>query len=206
MTAWLSWEAVSAISTALGTLVIAATVLVGYHQIRLAGDQLAHLRSSTQLAGTMEVFAQLEAPAFRAARLFVANELEAKMREPGYRAEISRSSEALDENVHKEIYVAAMFEKVGTYARHGLLDPILIADYCGPLVREMWQKLEASGYFALRRSRNPYAFENFEYLYDAAMDWYDNTDPPFRSKRAKPLAPKKPKEDVSLSAADQQAG
>ena len=182
----LSWEAISAISSALGTLVIAATVLVGYRQIRLAGDQLAHLRSSTQLAGTMEMFAQLEAPGFRAARLFVANELEAKMRDPEFRAELLRSADSLDEKVHKEIYVAGMFEKIGTYARHGLLDPILIADYCGPLIREMWHKLEDAGYFALRRRNNPYSFENFEFLYDAAMAWYENSDPPFRTSRGRP--------------------
>ncbi len=34
----------------------------------------------------------------------------------------------------------------------------------------------------------PYTLENFEFLYDAAMNWYENEDPPFRSKRRKVAA------------------
>jgi hypothetical protein len=185
----LSWEAVSAISSAAGTLVIAATVLVGYRQIRVAGDQLAHLRSSTQLDGTMKVFAQLEEPEFRAALRFVELDLPVRMREARFVEYLSLASAALDEHDHKEIVVLQTFEKVGTYARHGMLDTVLIADYCGPLIREMWHRFESCGYIELRRRGNPYVYENFEYLYDAAMAWYENTDPPFRtSRRAKAVA------------------
>jgi hypothetical protein len=179
----LSWEALTAISTAVTAIVIAATVAVGYRQIRVAGDQLEHLRRSTQLDGTMKVFAELGAPEFRSARLFVENELEARMQDARFRDELLLPFQALDEDEHKELLVAQTFEKIGTYARHGLLDTVLIADYCGPLVREMWQKLENCGYFALRRRENAYSLENFEFLYDAAMNWYDNYEPPFRTSR-----------------------
>ncbi|MGR4064966.1 MAG: hypothetical protein ACLQPV_05915 [Vulcanimicrobiaceae bacterium] len=182
----LSWDALTAISTAASAIVIAATVLVGYRQIRLAGDQLQNLRQATQLDGTMQVFAELETPEFRAARLFVENDLAARMQDARFREELLLPFHGLDETEHKELLVSQTFEKIGTYARHGLLDTVLIADYCGPLIREMWQKLEACGYFALRRKNNPYSMENFEYLYDAAMDWYDNDDPPFRTSRRPP--------------------
>ncbi|HMD02518.1 MAG TPA: hypothetical protein VKG44_06075 [Candidatus Baltobacteraceae bacterium] len=108
------------------------------------------------------------------------------MQDPRFRAELLLPFQALDENDHKEILVAQTFEKIGTYARHGLLDTVLMADYCGPLIREMWQKLENVGYFKSRRLRNPYSLENFEFLYDAAMKWYENDDPPFRTSRRKP--------------------
>lgn len=179
----LSWDAVTAISTAASAIVIAATVVVGYRQIRLAGEQVEHLRRSTQLDGTMHIFAELATPEFRAARLFVENELATQMLNERFRDELQLPFHALDERVHKEILIAQIFEKIGTYARHGLLDTVLISDYCGPLIREMWQKLGACGYFEFRRRNNPYSMENFEFLYDAAMDWYDNDDPPFRSKR-----------------------
>jgi hypothetical protein len=178
-----SWEAVTAISTAASAIVIAATVVVGYRQIRLAGEQVEHLRRSTQLDGTMQIFAELATPEFRAARLFVENELAMRMQDPQFREQLQLPFHALDEAVHQEIVIALAFEKIGTYARHGLLDTILLADYCGPLIREMWQKLERCGYFELRRKENPYSLENFEFLYDAAMDWYENDDPPFRTKR-----------------------
>lgn len=179
----LSWDAVTAISTAVSAIIIAATILLGYRQIRLAGDQVEHLRRSTQLDGTMHIFAELSTPEFRAARLFVENELAARMQDERFREELRLPLQALDEGIHKEILIAQVFEKIGTYARHGLLDTVLISDYCGPLIREMWQKLDSLGYFAFRRLSNPYSSENFEFLYDAAMDWYDNDDPPFRTKR-----------------------
>ena len=179
----LFWEALTAVSTAITAIVIAATVAIGYRQIRLAGEQLEHLRRSTQFEGTMKVFAELETPEFRSARLFVENTLVTRMKEAAFREELLLPFHALDEEVHKELLVAQTFEKIGTYARHGLLDTVLVADYCGPLIREMWQKLEACGYFATRRRNNPYSLENFEFLYDAAMAWFENDDPPFRTTR-----------------------
>jgi hypothetical protein len=183
----LSWDAVTAISGAVSAIVIVATVVVGYRQVGVAADQLAHLRSSTQLEGTMKVFADLDGPEFRAARLFVEHQLEQRMREPRFRDELQLGWQAVNEDDHPEIFVAQMFERIGTYTRHGLLDPVLIADYCGPLIREMWQKLDSCGYLEMHRRQNPYFLENFEYLYDAAMDWYDNDDPPFRTSRQRAL-------------------
>lgn len=178
----LTWEAVTAISTALTAIVIAATVAVGYRQIRLANDQLEHFRRSTQLDGTMKVFAELGTPEMRAARLFVEKQLAQRMLDANFREGLTRP-EALDEKEHQELIVTQMLEKMGTYARHGLLDTVLIADFCGPLIRDMWQSLEKCGYFEARRRKNPYSLENFEYLYDEAMSWYENDDPPFRTTR-----------------------
>ena len=134
----LSWEAITAISTAVTAITIAATVAVGYRQIRLTSDQLDHLRRSTQLDGTMKVFAELATPEFRAARLFVEHDLMEKMGDARFAEQLDLPFQGLDESEHKEILVAQTFEKIGTYARHGLLDPVLMADYCGPLIREMW--------------------------------------------------------------------
>jgi hypothetical protein len=181
-----SWDALTAISTAVTAVVIAATVAVGYRQIRLAGDQLEHLRRSAQFDGTLKIFAELDNLDFRAACTFVENELPRRMLDPHFREELLLPFTALDETRHKELRVAFMFEKVGTYARHGLLDTVLVADNCGPLIRRMWEDFERCGYFEVRRQSNPYAFENFEYLYDAAMDWYENSDPPFRTTRPRP--------------------
>jgi hypothetical protein len=181
--AMISWEGLTAISSAASAIVIAATVIVGYRQIRLAADQVEHLRRSTQLDGTMKAFAELNTPEFRAARLFVENTLAERMLDEQFCAELLLPFHALDEEVHKELIVAQTFEKIGTYARHGLLDTTLIADYCGPLIREMWQKLDTLGYFAYRRRDRPYSLENFEFLYDSAMVWFENDDPPFRTSR-----------------------
>jgi hypothetical protein len=138
----------------------------------------------------MKAFADLETREFRSARMFVENELAARMQDPHFRDDLLLPFQALDESDHKEILVAQTFEKIGTYARHGLLDTTLMADYCGPLIREMWQQLERCGYFEMRRRNNPYSLENFEFLYDRAMDWYENDDPPFRTSRRGAAAPR----------------
>jgi hypothetical protein len=135
------WEAITAIATAVTAVVIAATVAVGYRQIRLTRDQLEHLRRATQLDGTMKAYAQFDTPEFRAARLFVENELPDRMQDERFRDEILLPFHALDEAAHPELLIASTFEKIGTYARHGLLNTVLMADYCGPLIREMWQQL-----------------------------------------------------------------
>jgi hypothetical protein len=186
----LFWEALTATATAVTAIVIAATVAVGYRQIRLTGDQLEHLRRSTQLDGTMKAFADLETPEFRSARMFVENELAVRMQDAHFRDDLLLPFQALDESDHKEILVAQTFENIGTYARHGLLDITLMADYCGPLIREMGQRLEMCGYFEMRRRNNPYSLENFEFLYDGAMDWYENDDTPFRTSRRRAAAPR----------------
>ncbi len=178
----MSWEAVTAISTALTAIVIAATVAVGYRQIRLANDQLEHFRRSTQLDGTMKVFAELGTSEMRRARLFVEKDLGRHMQDANFRDELI-NPQALDEKEHQELIVTQMFEKIGTYARHGLLDTVLIADFCGPLIRDMWQSLERCGYFEARRRANPYSLENFEFLSVGAMSWFENNEPPFRTTR-----------------------
>jgi hypothetical protein len=193
----LPWDAITAISSAASTIVIGATIVVGYRQIRVAGDQLEHLRSSAQFDGTLKIFAELEAARFRAATRFVENELALYMRDAQFRDELLASHGGLDQNEHQEFLVAGTFEKIGTYARHGMLDTVLMADYCGPLIRSMWCRLEACGYIELRRQTNPYIYENFEFLYDAAMDWYENTDPPFRTKRARSTGSSSVSERVS---------
>jgi len=176
-----SWEAITAIATASSALVIAATVLIGYRQIRVAGDQVEHLRKATQLDGTLKIFEGMNSPEFRAARIFVDVELADRMKDPDFRKGVEGSWQRLNEQEHPELVVLRFFEMVGTYARNGLIDPTLVADFCGPTVREMWKKCEQAGYFELKRVDNPYSYENFEYLYDRAMIWFNNNDPPFRS-------------------------
>ena len=105
------WEALTAIATAVTAIVIAATVAVGYRQIRLTGDQLEHLRRSTQLDGTMKAFADLETPEFRSARMFVENELASRMQDAHFRDDLLLPFQALDESEHKEILVAKRSRK-----------------------------------------------------------------------------------------------
>ena len=51
------------------------------------------------------------------------------MQDEAYRKEILLPFHALDENAHPELLIASTFEKIGTYARHGLLDTVLITEH-----------------------------------------------------------------------------
>lgn len=120
----LPWDAITGISSAVTTVVIAATVVVGYRQIRVAADQVEHLRISTQLDGPMKIFAELDTSRFRAARRFVENDLEIHMQHQQFRDELLASIQGLDESVHKEILVAGTFEKIGPGGdKLGLYEP-----------------------------------------------------------------------------------
>lgn len=155
----LTWEAVTAVSTALTALVIGATAIVGYRQLK-------HLRQATQLEGTLKIFDELNDEEARNARRFVLAELHEKMQDAKFRAEIAAVGLA-DEHVHRELQVLRAFEKIGTYVRYKFLDPIMICDYAGPWVRGTWETLEELGIVAEHRRNfgGEALWENFERLY-----------------------------------------
>ena len=165
----MSWEALTAIATAFTGIVIAATVVVGSRQLRLTRDTLDELRRATQLEGTMRVLDDIMGPEFRAAMLFVANELPRKMEDESFRATVSRLG-AEDSAVHKELTVLRTLERVGSYIKYGLLDGDVIYDVSVPVFIGMWESLQPVIEIH-RRERGAGFWENFEYLYRAGLRW-----------------------------------
>jgi hypothetical protein len=167
-----SWEAVTALSTALTALVIAATVIVGYRQLRLTGSQIEHLRRATQLEGTLKIFDELDSAKLRDAWRFVLTELPMRMRDPIFRSEVSGVGLA-SEAKHKELYVLREFEKVGTYVNQGLIDGDLVYDYFLPPIMISWEVLDELGIVPRQREAmgEPKLWENFEKLYLGGRAW-----------------------------------
>ncbi|HEX5274649.1 MAG TPA: DUF4760 domain-containing protein [Candidatus Rubrimentiphilum sp.] len=169
----MTWEAVTAVATAFTGLVIAATVVVGARQLRLTRDTLDELRRATQLEGTMRVLDDIMGPDFRAAMLFVANELPLKMQDESFRATVSRMG-AEDSATHKELTVLRTLERVGSYIKYGLLDGDVIYDVSIPVFISAWESLQPV--IAIhRRERGEGFWENFEYLYRAAIRWRERS-------------------------------
>jgi hypothetical protein len=169
----MTWEALTAIATAFTGIVIAATVVVGARQLRLTRDTLDELRRATQLEGTMRVLDDLMGPDFRAAMLFVTNQLPAKMQEPSFRGTVSRMG-AEDAETHKELTVLRTLERVGSYIKYGLLDGDVIYDVSIPVFITMWESLQPVIEIH-RRERGEGFWENFEYLYRAAKRWREQS-------------------------------
>src|SRR5487761_237436 len=80
----MSWEALSAIATAFTGIVIMLTVIVGVRQARAALDQIGEAHRATQLDGMMRIFDKFDDERFVRARLYIMNELPARMKDSDF--------------------------------------------------------------------------------------------------------------------------
>lgn len=167
------WGAVTALATAASAAIIAVTVVVGFHQVRLTRVQLDNLRRATQLDGLMKVFDDLHSPTYLRARRFVATDLYKKLTDPVFREEVSLGiiwTKNPDE-IHEELFVLRTYEAIGSTIRHGLLDADAVLDSIAPSVIASWEhlreviKLQRVGIHARM-------WENFEYLNSLAVAWF----------------------------------
>src|SRR6202140_5124838 len=109
----ISWEALSAVGSAISSVAVLAAVIVAARQVRVGALQVQHLRKATQLDGTMKIFEKLASPEQQDARRFVAIDLPAKLEDPVYRAELGMMTMA--PQPHPEMTVLRLMEMVGTY-------------------------------------------------------------------------------------------
>ena len=167
------WGAVTALSTAASAAIIAITVIVGVHQVRLTGVQLDNLRRATQLEGLMKVFDDLHNPTYLRARRFVATDLYKKLTDPAFRNEVALGiiwTKNPDE-IHEELFVLRTFETIGSTVRHGLLDADAVLDSIAPSVIVSWEHLREVVEMQ-RAGMHPRMWENFEYLNSLASQWF----------------------------------
>src|SRR5579863_10193615 len=77
----MTWEALTAITSAVTTVVLIGTVIMAVRQVQL-------LRRSTQLDGLIRILAEMEHPTLLASYRFVQDELPQKMQDPAFRQRI----------------------------------------------------------------------------------------------------------------------
>jgi hypothetical protein len=149
--------------SALGTfLVVIATAVAGIAQLR-------HLRASNELEALLRLTEQLREPDMQAALGFVQRELEAKLRDPGYRAELAHIG-FIDSRQHPEMDACNWFNEVGALVKSRLIDERTFLDLFARLVTYYWRQLEPV-VAILRRERGSSQYENFEYLARLALTW-----------------------------------
>jgi hypothetical protein len=178
----MSWEAVSAISSAVTAAVILLTVVYAARQVgamneqsRALGAQLEHLRRATQLDGTLAIFDELFSPELLAAYRFVMNDFETRMQDEEFHAEALRY--APDPETHKYVPLMRHMERIGTLIKNGLLDGDVLFDFASSFIMANWNQLRP---FVLEQRRvfgEPRLWENFEFIAGEAQRFEDARGP-----------------------------
>jgi hypothetical protein len=149
----MTWEALSAIGTLVSAAVILATAIAALIQIR-------ELKKATQLQGFLTVLAELRSAETRAADAFVEMTLPERLKDPVFTNEIA--SGHYDIRDHPEMQLGAFWEKNGALVRHRVVDAPLFLDTLSDVCILHWKQLQHV--VALRRKREPLAWQEFEYL------------------------------------------
>ncbi len=168
------------INTAIGLgtlLVLVGTAIAGLIQIR-------HLRASNELEAILTLSDQMREAELQRALRYVQLELEVRLAEPAYRAELSAIG-YVDPQRHPEMDACNWFNQLGTLVKNRLIDRETFLELYARLVAYYWERL--TGVIALlRRSRGPTQYENFEYLALLSKKWiaeYPNGAYPPKAQR-----------------------
>ena len=114
----ISWEAVGAVAGLLSSIAVLAAVIVGVRQLRIGAQQVEHLRRATQLEGTMKIFDLLNSREQQQARHFIGTDLEGRLQDPVFRADVALGGMAKAIEEHPEIAALRLMEMIGTYVKH----------------------------------------------------------------------------------------
>lgn len=162
----MSWEAL----TAIGTLISAAVIAIS---VSLALRQVNQLRRTTQLDGTMRIFAQFSDPHFIAARNFVLDELPEKLRDSDFVEEL-RSYKKVDLVKHPEYRVLLFLQLVGCLVKNRLVDGAGIFEFAQYSILRSWTVLEPVVRMQRESMQNPYMWGGADFLYESAKQWIEH--------------------------------
>ena len=165
----MTWEAVSALATLFTGIVILATVVVGL-------VQLGELRRATQLEGVMAVADMFGEAEFLEGLRFVRHEFEDRLKnDVQFHDEFFSAS--LTSGFHPEHRVLMVFELVGAYIKHGLVNGDAIFDLAALRILRAWERLGPAVAAVREVSSNWLAWENAEFLAGQASKWRERHAP-----------------------------
>lgn len=156
----MNWEALSAIATAFTGIVIMLTVIVGVRQARAALDQIGEAHRATQLDGMMRIFEKFDEPEFISARLYIMNELAARMREPDFE-DYLRTTPYAHFPWHRAL---STLERIGVFVRMGLLEGEPFYYNWGNMILATWAQLAPLVEASRKSADNPYLWKDTEWL------------------------------------------
>jgi hypothetical protein len=158
-----SAEVVSLVLSAATLLVVAAAAVAAIVQLR-------HLRTSNQLSALLEIMNQWNQPTLQSAFAEFARTMSTKMDDPQY-IKLLETPGSIDRGTHPEFLIFDLWEQIGTYSKHGLIDESMLLDIVSSQVSNAW-KLAEPAIARIRRHAGPAAMENFEYLAVRSALWH----------------------------------
>jgi hypothetical protein len=158
-----SYEALTAIATVGTLVVIAASAIAAFVQLR-------HLRSSNAIAALTECREILESEDFARAQRFVAHELPALLKDPNVRRELLQVP--LPEHLRSISVIGNFFESLGAFVRHDIVDKEIALSLWSGVVHENWEQLSPA-LAIMRRKGGPTLWEQFEYMASISKGWLD---------------------------------
>jgi len=165
----MTWEALTAITSVVTTLVLIATVV-------MAGRQIQLLRRSTQLDGLIRILDEMSDPAVLGSYRFVLEQLSAKMQDPAFRQSVIDGKAA--ESTHPYLPILQYFEKVGSFVKFGLLEPDTVYCQAGAPAVKAWDALKEV--VAYDRARvGPGTWDGFEMLAHGTIRYFRRMNPNF---------------------------
>ncbi len=170
----MSPEAITAVSSALTAIVIAATAAAAVVQLR-------HMRSGNLIEAILSFRAMLEDDEHRKAnRLLRGGDLARELEDPQFRRYIYRISKKLPvekapqryiDLVEAAIALGNSFELIGGMVRNRVVAPgIFLANYWW-VVTNTWERMKEYIAMARQYTGNDSLFEDFEYLTVISLEW-----------------------------------
>ncbi len=155
----MSIEWITVILSAATLVVIAASALAAVIQLR-------HLRASNQLDALLEILEQWNDPSVLNAYSHF-HTIDKKLDDPAY-VTMLRTGRSHDRGSFPEFLVFDLWEQVGTYVKHRLIDETTFLDLASRQVLNAYRR-GAPMVEILRTAGGPAVFENFEYLAARAL-------------------------------------
>ena len=145
--------------TAFGTM---GTFVVVTISAVAALAQLRHVRNANELQALLSVQRDFQSTELQEALHYVQLELQDRMQEPDYRAELERIG-FIDPRKHPEMIACNWFNQVGALLENEMVAEGAFLDLFGRLIDHYWGLLEPT-VAVLRRKRGRGQYEGFEYL------------------------------------------
>jgi hypothetical protein len=158
----MSLEILNTIGSLATVLVIAATAVAAVIQLR-------HLRATNQLGALLTLEREFNSPDLQESFRYVQRELDYKLRDPGYRHDLTRIG-FIDSRVHLEINVCNWFNAIGALLKHDLVEETAFMDLFSRLAVQYWEILTPA-VALVRRRRGNGQYHNFEFLAIRARRW-----------------------------------
>jgi hypothetical protein len=159
----MNWEEISAISTFVTMIVIAASAIAAVIQLR-------HMRAGNAITGFLGFMDKWASPeARRVANYVFSDEMQRKLADPAYREEL-RTSPIIDRLRHPEFQYMDLWESIGMFVKLGYFAEDAVMESGGPIAVRAWEVLKPVIALA-RQTRGPTLFDSFEYLVSRAKLW-----------------------------------